>query len=661
MRNTKSQETPPGMIEREMAENAGTSGDISFDDTGEDRSPIGPESNYRLGVMAILAGIIGILAGIIAFLIYHFIGLLTNIFFYQRIAFEFVTPPNSGLPIWVPLIPAFGGLAVGLMAKYGSPRIRGHGIPEAMEAVWDNESQVKPRVMLLKPISAAIAIGTGAPFGVEGPIIQTGGSMGSVIGQYIPTTVAERKVLLACGAAAGMAATFNTPIAGVLIAIELLLFEFRMRSFVPLSVASVIATAVRRQLIGTEPLIHIGEISYQLIPILPFLIALGVVLGLSTVVFKRGYFVIEDQFHRIPVSNVFLPALGGLILGIIGLFVPRVLGVGYEVTTEILRNELPITLVVLVVIGKAVGVSVTLGSRTSGGFLAPMFVIGAGIGGVFAFLINAFVPGVTVPFGLFALAGLGTLFGVAGGATFALVLFTVEVTQQYEAILPVFLVAVVADGVASLYLGNNLMTEELTRRGVDIYQEYEVAPLKRFSVGEVMDHRPVTIRPDAPISPLVAELTSDSPDLSEAGIESNGGVSRASGGPQSAADTNAEQDPTEPTLHEALPIVDPEDGLVGIVTYGDLLRAVVTGNEDTTVEEIGTTDLVYGYPDEKVFEAAIRMASNDVEQVPVVSRDDKTELLGLLDSQNLMTSTMRQLEEEQVREEGKLHFDRGPL
>lgn len=606
---------------------------------GGSRSTAGSESSYRLGLIAGLTALIGVVAGIIAFLIYYFIGLLTNLFFYQRIAFEFVTPPHQGLPIWIPLIPAFGGLVVGLMAKYGSPRIRGHGIPEAMEAVWDKDSQVQPRVMLLKPISAAVAIGTGAPFGVEGPIIQTGGSMGSVIGQYTDTTVAERKVLLASGAAAGMAATFNTPIAGVLIAIELLLFEFRMRSFVPLSIASIIATGVRRQLLGNEPLIHMGNVSYDLFASLPFLFVLGVILGLAAVVFKKGYFLTEDQFDRLPVGNVFLPALGGLILGVIGLLVPRVLGVGYEVASEILQAELPIGLIAAVVVGKTIGVYVTLGSRTSGGFLAPMFVIGAGIGSVFAVGVNALVPGVTVSPELFALAGLGTLFGVAGRATFAFVLFAVEVTQQYDLLLPVFLVAVVADGVASLYLTNTLMTEELSRRGIDIYQEYEVDVLKRFSNKEVMDTTPATIRPDVTVSRLIAEITSDSPDVSQLHIEGNGGIARAT------------DDETTPTLHEGIPIVDPDDGLVGIITYGDMLKAATQTDSETTVVEAGTTDLILGYPDERSFEAAVRMATNDLEQLPIVDSDDERELLGLLDSQNLMTSALRQLEDEQVRGE----------
>jgi H+/Cl- antiporter ClcA/CBS domain-containing protein len=615
---------------------------------------------FRLGFVTVLAGVIGVLAGIVAFLIYHLIGLLTNLFFYRRVSFEFVTPPNSGLPIWVPLIPAFGGLMVGLMAKYGTPRIRGHGIPEAMEAVWNNQSTISPRVLILKPISAAVAIGTGAPFGVEGPIIQSGGAMGSVLGQWITTTVAERKVLLACGAAAGMAATFNTPLAGVLLAIELLLFEFRTRSFVPLSVASIIATGVRHPLLGSEPLLHMGELSVRLLPNLPFLLVLGVILGGAVVVFKEGYFVTEDFFDRVPVGNVFLPALGGLILGVIGLAVPRVLGVGYEVTSEILQAELPVMLIVLVVVGKTLGVYVTLGSRTSGGFLAPMFVVGAGIGSLFAFAVNAFVPGVTVSPELFALAGLGALFGVAARTTFAFVLFAVEVTQVYEAILAVFLVAVVADAVASLTLENSLMTEELARRGVTIYQEYEVDPLKRFRVEEIMDRRPATVGPDVTVSQLLGRLGFESDD--DAAAVTNGGSATAVDAPApleaagSAGDASAaggERSGDDRTLHEALPIVDDEDGLVGIVTYGDLLRSVVRDDGESAVRDVGTSDLVFGYPDERVFEAAVRMASNEVEQLPIVRRDDSSELLGLLDSQNLMTSALEQLKEEQVREEGK--------
>jgi CIC family chloride channel protein len=657
----------------------------------EDRNPDDIVGEFRLGYISLLAGVVGVLAGIIAFLIYNFIGLLSNVFFHQEIGFEFAYPLQH-VPIWMPLIPAFGGLVVGLMARYGSPRIRGHGIPEAMEAVWDQDSMVKARVMILKPISAAIAIGTGAPFGVEGPIIQTGGSMGSVLGQWISTTIVERKVLLACGATAGMAATFNTPIAGILISIELLLFEFKTRSFIPLAIASIFATAVRRIILERGPMLVIETLEYNFIESIPFLIILGVILGIAVILFKRGYFWVEHQFDRVPVGNVYLPAFGGLLFGLTALLVPEVLGVGYEVAEMIMNldtitpEELgyaPLVFLFAMIVLKSLGVSLTLGSRTSGGFLAPMFVVGAAIGGAYAILMNRFVlstfaPGMQLSISLFALVGLGTLFGVAGRATFAMILFTVEVTHAYEAILPVFLVAVVADAVAATYLGNSLMTEELVQRGISVDQGYEVNILKRFSVDDVLDRNPVTIEPDVTVTQLITELKTEPETVPQVDLDTNGGPQRdttdeddqteATGGAErmeagSETDqsdqldqldqlSNAE-DADSPTLHEALPVIDPEDGLVGIVTYGDLLRAMTQDRGDASAIEVGTTDLVVGYRDERIFEAAIRMASDDIEQLLIVSRDDSSELVGLLDSQNLMTSALRQLEEEQIREEGK--------
>lgn len=654
----------------------------------EDRDPDDIVGEFRLGYISLLAGVIGVLAGFIAFLIYRFIGLLSTVFFHQDIGFEFAYPLHQ-VPIWVPLIPALGGLIVGLMAKYGSPRIRGHGIPEAMEAVWDQDSLVKARVMILKPISASIAIGTGAPFGVEGPIIQTGGSMGSVIGQWISTTIVERKVLLACGATAGMAATFNTPIAGILISIELLLFEFKTRSFIPLAIASIIATAVRRVILESGAMLALDTLHYNFIANLPFLILLGVILGGAVILFKQGYFWMEHQFDRVPVGNIYLPALGAFLFGLSALLVPEVLGVGYEVAHTImtldtvdeswtLASSAPLLFLFAMIVLKSLGVSLTLGSRTSGGFLAPMFVVGAGIGGAYAILMNRFVLvpfGMNLPLTLFALVGLGTLFGVAARATFAMILFTVEVTHAYEAILPVFLVAVVADAVAARYLGNSLMTEELVSRGISVDQGYEVNILKRFSVDDVLSRNPVTIEPDVTVAQLIDELETESETVPEVDLGTNGGRAQgdessegkqmeATGGADqmeagSETDTDADlsddvADSNAPTLHEALPLVDPDDGLVGIVTYGDLLRAMTRDKGDATVLEVGTTDLVVGYTDERIFEGAVRMASNDIEQLLIVRRDDSSELVGLLDSQNLMTSALRQLEEERVREEGKL-------
>lgn len=619
-----------------------------------DHGPIESNGGFRIGFVSVLSGLIGILAAVIAFLIYRFIGFLYNLFFYQRLAFSFVEPPDSGLQLWIIFVPALGGLIAGLMAQYGSRRIIGHGIPEAMEAVWDNDSKVAPRVLILKPISAAIAIGTGAPFGVEGPIIQSGGAMGSVFGQWISTTAAERKVLLACGAAAGMAATFNTPLAGILVAIELLVFEFQARSFIPISIASLIATGTRRPLIGVGPMFQIEGIPTEFFPNLPFLIALGIVIGGAAILFKDGYFLAETYIHRIPVSDVLLPAIGGLILGVMGLLVPRTFGVGYDVAQEIINNELAVGLVFVVMLFKVVGVTVTLGSKTSGGFLAPVFVAGAAIGSVFAHVMNL-LPGVTIPVSLFALAGLGTLFGVVSNATFGFTIFAIEVTGRYDALLPVFLVGVVADAIATLYMGPDIMTTELSDRGIDVHQEYEIDVLKRFKAGEVMDTNPASIDPGVTAAQLAATIAGTGTSSPESSV-ADGGLERFvdEANEVAEADTIELAEESEQTVHDGFPIVDSGGELVGVITYGDLVRAIARGDGDRTVTDVGTTDLIVGYPDERLFETVIRMAEADIEQLPIVPRDDEVELVGVLDSQNLMTSALRQLDDERVREEGRL-------
>src|SRR3954447_20399233 len=289
--------------------------------------------------VSLLAAVIGIVAGVIAYLLYNLIGLFTNIFFFHRVAFAFQSIQNHKLGAMVIAVPVIGGLIVGVMAKYGSRKIRGHGIPEAMEAVLVNRSRIAPRVAILKPISAAIAIGTGGPFGAEGPIIQTGGAFGSLVGQVFHTTAAERKVLLACGAAAGMSATFNTPIAGVILAIELLLFEFKSRSFIPLVIASTLATAVHMQLLGSGAMFQVGVMDFGIPRALPFYLVLGPVCGIAAVLLSKALYWVEDTFEKLPVDELWWPAIGALGLGIIGYFVPRVLGVGYDTIGAILNGE----------------------------------------------------------------------------------------------------------------------------------------------------------------------------------------------------------------------------------------------------------------------------------------------------------------------------------
>lgn len=290
-----------------------------------------------------------------------------------------------------------GGIIIGFMAKYGSENIKGHGIPEAMEAVLTSRCRIEAKVAILKPLSAAIAIGTGGPFGAEGPIIQTGGAFGSLVGQLISTTASERKVLLACGAGAGMAAKFNTPIAGVILAIELLLFELRARSFIPLVIACTLATSVRAVLLGQRSMFSVANVNFDVLHGLPFYLILGVLSGFVAVGFTKLLYWVEDRFDDLPIDDLWHPAIGALGLGIIGYFVPRVLGVGYDTISDILNNNLALKLLILIAVFKALALVISLGSGTSGGLLAPMFMSSAAVGGVFAMTVNLVFRAHTCP------------------------------------------------------------------------------------------------------------------------------------------------------------------------------------------------------------------------------------------------------------------------
>ncbi len=445
-----------------------------------------PTPGYRLGFVSFAAAVIGFTAGLIAFVLYNLIGLFTNLAFYHEWSFRFRSPEANHLGAWVIVIPVVGGLIVGVMAKYGSDKIKGHGIPEAMEAVLKSSSRIEAKVAILKPLSAAIAIGTGGPFGAEGPIIQTGGAFGSVVGQLLSTTAAERKVLLACGAGAGMAATFNTPIAGVILAIELLLFEFRARSFIPLVIATTLATSVHFMLLGRGAMFHMLPTDFDIPAGLPYYLLLGVVCGFAAVGFTKLLYLVEDQFDRLPINEFWHPAMGALGLGIIGYFVPRVLGVGYDTISDILNNNLAWKLLLLIAVFKSLALVISLGSGTSGGLLAPMFMASAALGGVFAMGIDHLVPSAGLAPGAFALVAMGAVFGAASRATFAFIVFAFEITRDYNSVLPLMLVCVIADAIAIRFLPNSIMTEKLARRGLHVNQDYEINALKQRKVGEVI-------------------------------------------------------------------------------------------------------------------------------------------------------------------------------
>ena len=580
-------------------------------------------AQFRMVSVSFLAAGIGLLAGFIAYLLYNLIGLFTNIVFYHRFVFAFNSARNNHLGAWVIVMPVIGGIIVGFMAKYGSPKIKGHGIPEAMEAVLINRSRIQPRVAILKPISAAIAIGTGGPFGAEGPIIQTGGAVGSLIGQLVHTTASERKVLLACGAAAGMSATFNTPIAGVILAIELLLFEFKSRSFIPLVIASTIATAIHMQLLGTGPMFTVAAMDFGIPHALPFYVLLGGLCGLAAVGFSKLLYWTEDQFEKLPIDELWWPAIGALGLGIIGYFVPRVLGVGYDTISDILNANLALRLLVVVMLAKAVALVVSLGSGTSGGLLAPMFMSSAAMGGVFALGVDRIFPGAHLSAGAFALVAMGAVFGAASRAAFTFIIFAFEITRDYNSVLPLMLVTVIAAGIAMLLMpSGSIMTEKLVRRGLRIHQDYEADMLQQMSVSQTMD-------PEVPAVPGDMWLV----DL---------------------ADRIARRDP-EVSQHQALFIMGVDGKLAGVITRGDVFRALdKDSTQSMTVLEAGTRDVVVTYPDEALHDASAKMLLNNIGRLPVVDRKDPGHVVGYLGRHGIMAARLRRLHEEHVREAGWL-------
>src|ERR1700758_244937 len=578
-------------------------------------------AQFRIVLVSFLAGGIGLVAGAVAFLLYKLIGLFTNLFFFHRWDTTFVSARLNHLGAWVIVIPVIGGIIVGIMAKYGTPKIKGHGIPEAMEAVLVNRSRIQPRVAILKPISAAIAIGTGGPFGAEGPIIQTGGAVGSLVGQVFHTTASERKVLLACGAAAGMSATFNTPIAGVILAIELLLFEFKSRSFIPLVVASTLATAVHMQLLGPGPMFQVSAMDFGVPRALPFYLVLGVVCGLAAVALSKALYWVEDSFERLPLDEVWWPAIGALALGIIGFFVPRGFGVGYDTIGDILNGQLAWKLLLIVMAAKFAALVISLGSGTSGGLLAPTFLWSAAMGGLFAIIGNHLFPAANLSPGAFALVAMGAVFGAASRATFSFIIFAFEITRDYSSVLPLMLVAVIADGIAMLLMPrSSIMTEKLARRGLRVHQDYEADVLAQAVVSETMEK-------DAPVIAAGTRVGE-------------------------VAERIARHDPAV-ARYEALLIVDEGEKLAGIVTRGDILRALDQDSSGAlTVEQAGSSKLVVTYPDELVSDAAAKLLRQNVGRLPVVDRGDERKVVGYLNRAAILAARMRRLQDEHFREPG---------
>jgi chloride channel protein, CIC family len=462
----------------------------------------------RLFLITAIALPIGALVAGVAWCLLRLIGLITNLVFYQRWGTALVAPgAEHHSPLLILLAPVAGGLVVGLFARFGSEKIRGHGIPEAMDSVLTGGSKVQPRVALLKPIASAIAIGTGGPFGAEGPIIMTGGAFGSIGAQLLNLSADERKTLLCAGAAAGMAAVFDTPLAAVLLAIELLLFEWRPRSFVPVAAAVAVATVLRVPILGSGPVFPAptGSLHLEAGAYLLCVVAGGAAAALALVSSTLVYFS-EDSFGRLPIHWMWWPAIGGVIIGVGGLIVPQALGVGYNVIGEQLDGTATLHLMIGILIVKTLIWSLSLGSGTSGGVLAPLLMIGSALGGLEAQIFPAVGPG------FWPLVGLAAILAAAMRAPLTGVVFAVELTHRYEALLPLLIGAAAAYAISVLFLRRSILTEKIARRGVHVNHEYSVDPLEVLFVGDVMSD------PDqAAAANPAAAITNGNRDSTEAG------------------------------------------------------------------------------------------------------------------------------------------------
>ncbi|WP_426287448.1 chloride channel protein [Luteibacter sp. E-22] len=425
-----------------------------------------------IGVLAILLGLV---VGVVAKLLTMLIGLITNLAFHQTWSTAFGRPAGHHLGAWVIVVPVAGGLVVGAMARWGSRAIRGHGIPEAMEQVLTNESRIPARMTWLKPLSSAVAIGTGGPFGAEGPIIATGGALGSLLGQRLPVTADERKTLLAAGAAAGMAAIFSAPVSAVLLSIELLLFERRARSLLPVALAAATGTGVRFALEGPGPVFPMPALAAVAPQALVVYALLGMVMGVAGVFITRLAYGIEDAFEKLPIHWMWWPALGGLVVGAVGYVMPGTLGVGYENITDVISGHLGIMAMALLAVAKLLSWSVALGSGTSGGTLAPLFTIGGALGGVCGWALAAWPPLHVDPH-MAALIGMAALFAGASRALMTSAVFVFETTMQPHALLPLLAACTTAYLVSGLMMRHTIMTEKIARRGVHVPTDFGVVP-----------------------------------------------------------------------------------------------------------------------------------------------------------------------------------------
>ncbi|KNY22694.1 chloride channel protein [Methylobacterium sp. ARG-1] len=552
-------------------------------------------ADRRVLTLAGLAVITGTAASGTAWILLTLIGLVTNAVWYGRLDTALTSLAGATPGPWMIAIPVIGALIVGVMARYGSEKIRGHGIPEAMEAILIGGSRMSPKVAVLKPLSSAVAIGTGGPFGAEGPIIVTGGAVGSLFAQFFHLSAAERKTLLVSGAAAGMTAIFGTPVAAVLLAVEVLLFEWRPRSLVPVTVGAVTAACWRPALFEAGPLFPFADNPALPWWGLPACALLGVACGLISGVLTRALYALEDGFGQLPIHWMWWPALGALVVGLGGLVEPRALGVGYDVIRDLLAGHLVAGAVLTILVVKAVIWLAALSSGTSGGVLAPLLILGGAIG----WLIGLVLPGAH---GFWALLGMAAMLGGTLPAPLTGVVFAVEVTGDVAALAPLLAATMAAYAVTVLLLKRSILTEKIARRGQHVTREYGIDPYDLARVEAVMTRAVETLDGELSLGEALAAISAGE--------------------------------------HHAYPVVDSAGRPMGLVTRNDALRwTVETGEGDgpdgTLAERVSDADLAVVHPGDVVSHALDVMLSAGQGRLPVTDPQSGA-LIGLLTRKDLL-------------------------
>jgi CIC family chloride channel protein len=559
------------------------------------RKPVFTDGTIKL---IFLAALVGVISAFIAIGFRYLLFFFQNVFFYQKVSGVEVSPVNHDLGLWVIVVPAVGGIFVGLITRFVAGEAKGHGVPEVMESIALHGGRMRPRIVLFKALASALSIGSGGAVGREGPIIQVGSGAGSTIGQLLKLDKDQVRILVGCGAAGGIAATFNTPIAGIIFALEIILLELKSRSFISLVISAFFATTVSRLFLGSRPAFEIPTYNFVSLYEIFFYLLLGVLAGLTAILLIRLVYDTEHFFdHKVPIPSHLKPALGGLMVGVIGYFLPQVFGYGYGTISNLLNHEVVFTTILLLFVFKIVAFVLTIGSGASGGIFSPALFIGAALGAAFGWVINAPYPEITAPVGAYALVGMAAVFAAVSRATFAAIIIIFEMTLEYSIILPLMFSCVIADLIAWSFSPDTIYTKKLSLRGVKISQDMQASRLDILKVGEVMS---ITY-----------------------GVNQNNSVE------------SVHQRFVEGNFNMTC-VVDKQTNLKGMISLKDINR-IPREERGHPVKDYMHRCREVAYSEDTLSECLYKMARSNLESLPVVSSSDKQKVIGQISRNDIIS------------------------